>query len=183
MAALEALPRQRRHAADPAAGRPCATVRELREVRDRTGPRPMLPPPHPDIGLASGWPLLDFLELGALPGAVPCGRLHTRHILWEWRLTGLADSAELVVAELLTNAVAASWGDRVLPVRLWLLSDAARLLVLVWDTNPLPPLPGRTGEDAESGRGLMLVDAVSARWNWYPAPDAAGKAVWALCER
>jgi hypothetical protein len=30
------------------------------------------------------WPLQSFLELGALPGAVPCARLHTRHLLWEW---------------------------------------------------------------------------------------------------
>jgi hypothetical protein len=30
------------------------------------------------------WPLHSYLELGTLPGAVPCARLHTRHVLWEW---------------------------------------------------------------------------------------------------
>ena len=182
MAALKALPRQRRHGAGPAHGDHYATVTDLRDRQESVPPRPLPPPAHPDLDLAAGWPLLDFIELGALPGAVPCGRLHTRHILWEWRLTGLAGSAELAVSELLTNAVAASWGDRVLPVRLWLLSDAARLLVLVWDTNPLPPLRSGTSEDAENGRGLMLVDAVCSRWDWYPDPERKGKVVWALCE-
>jgi anti-sigma regulatory factor (Ser/Thr protein kinase) len=141
------------------------------------------PPPNPDPSLARGWPLLDFLELGALPGAVPCARLHTRHLLWEWRLTRLTDSAELAVSELMTNAIAASRsGQRVPPVRLWLQSDRARLLIMVWDSNEYPPLrTGSTRED-EGGRGLLLVEAVCARWDWYLTPQLTGKAVWALCE-
>ena len=39
--------------------------------------------------LTGRWPLRSFLELGALPSAVPCARLHARQVLWEWRLTGL----------------------------------------------------------------------------------------------
>ncbi len=31
------------------------------------------------------WPLESFLELGALPSAVPCARYHCRQVLWEWR--------------------------------------------------------------------------------------------------
>ena len=74
------------------------------------------------------WPLRSFLELGALPGAVPCARLHTRQLLWEWQLTGLADSAELVVSEIITNAIQVTQADaRTAPVRLWLLADRARL--------------------------------------------------------
>ena len=128
--------------------------------------------------------MLDFLELGALPGAVPCARLHTRHVLWEWRLAGLSESAELVVSELMTNAIAASVSrECILPVRLWLQADHARLLIFVWDSSGQPPLPGSAGGDAEGGRGLMLVEAVCARWNWYPTPQLPGKAVWALCEQ
>jgi hypothetical protein len=37
--------------------------------------------------LAARWPLRTFLELGALPGAVPCARLHARNVLGEWGLT------------------------------------------------------------------------------------------------
>lgn len=43
------------------------------------------------------WPLHSFLELGSLPSAVPCARLHVREMLWEWRVTELTDSAELLV--------------------------------------------------------------------------------------
>ena len=31
-------------------------------------------------------PLRSYLELGALPTAVPCARLHARHLMWEWGL-------------------------------------------------------------------------------------------------
>ena len=58
------------------------------------------------------WPLRSFLELGALPSAVPCARLHTRQLLWEWQLADLADSAELVVSEIVTNAVQVTPGGR-----------------------------------------------------------------------
>ena len=46
------------------------------------------------------WPLRSYLELGALPTAVPCARLHARHLLWEWGLNGLAADTELLVSEL-----------------------------------------------------------------------------------
>ncbi len=74
--------------------------------------------------MTSAWPLRDFIELGALPGAVPCARLHARQLMWEWQLTGLSESVELLVSELVTNGVAASQRlERIFPVRLWLLSD------------------------------------------------------------
>ncbi len=41
---------------------------------------------------AGPWPLRESLELGALPGAVPCARLHARQILWEWALTPLTEA-------------------------------------------------------------------------------------------
>jgi hypothetical protein len=49
-----------------------------------------------------------YLELGALPTAVPCARLHVKHVLREWQMPRLADPVELVVAELVTNAMQAS---------------------------------------------------------------------------
>src|ERR1017187_3708362 len=59
-------------------------------------------------GMNSQWPLQDFLELGALAGAVPCARLHVRQVLWEWGvLRSLGEGAELLVTELVTNAVKA----------------------------------------------------------------------------
>jgi anti-sigma regulatory factor (Ser/Thr protein kinase) len=126
------------------------------------------------------WPLRSFLELGALPSAVPCARLHTRQLAWEWQLTALSQDAELIVSEIVTNAVYITQADgRSAPVRLWLLADQARLLILVWDASPMPPVPVHTSDDAENGRGLLLVDTLSTRWGHFPHPSG-GKAVWAL---
>ena len=52
----------------------------------------------------------SHLVLGALPSAVPCARLHARLVLAEWDLKPLAETAELIVSELVTNAVRASTG-------------------------------------------------------------------------
>jgi len=93
----------------------------------------------------------------------------------------LADPVELVVSELATNAVAASRLAGLAPaIRLWLLADAARVLVLVWDASPRPPARADAGVDAEGGRGLLLVEAVSNRWGWYrDLQGETGKVVWA----
>ena len=142
-----------------------------------------------DDGLATQWPLQSFLELGALPGAVPCARLHTRHVLWEWGVASLAESTELVVSEMITNAVQVSRAMTQTAVRLWLVSDRARVMVLAWDASPLPPVRGvDPSEDAENGRGLLLVDAISEQWGWYvpsehgstSAREQPGKVVWAV---
>jgi anti-sigma regulatory factor (Ser/Thr protein kinase) len=149
-------------------------------------PAPPIAGGGPDV--ARPWPLREFLELGALPGAVPCARLHARQVLWEWELTPLTEAVEHVVSELMTNAVAAAramphsaGAGPATPVRLWLLSGSGTVLVLVWDAEPRRPVPAGVGEDAESGRGLFLVQAFSERWGVHPTPHLGGKAVWALC--
>ncbi len=137
------------------------------------------------------WELRTFLELGALPTAVPCARLHTKQVLWEWHLNALADSAELIVSELVTNAVRASagltgsrhsgrWVPGVPPVRLWLFSDRQRVLIQVWDGNDELPAPQHGQPDAESGRGLLLVESLSAEWGSYRPERSSGKVVWAM---
>jgi len=132
--------------------------------------------------MADDWPLQDFLELGALPSAVPSARLHARQLLWEWGLTNFSETVELLLTELMTNAVKASQSlEWPFPVRLWLLSDKARILILVWDANHQPPVRMDAGEEAEGGRGLLLVEALSDQWNWYDPPEKGGKMVWALC--
>ncbi len=129
---------------------------------------------------AAGWPHRAFLELVALPSAVPRARLHTRQVLWEWGLAEFSENTELLVAELTTNAMqvsrAATQDD---PIRLWLVSDKTQVVVLVWDASPLPPVPVDAGEDAENGRGLLLVQAISAQWDCDLTPEMGGKVVWA----
>lgn len=129
----------------------------------------------------SEWPLRSFLEFGPLPGAVPCARLHARHVTWEWGLAGLSEDTELLVSELVTNAVQASRSLRLTaPVRMWLLSDSARVLILVWDACGQPPVRMEAGQEAEGGRGLLLVEAISSQWDWYATQERGGKVVWAL---
>jgi len=146
------------------------------------------------------WPLRSRLELGALPGAVPCARLHARLVLTEWGQAQAGDSVELIVSELMTNALRACTDPvagrpgydvegRQLPLGLRLASDRRQVLVEIWDGNMAPPVPGQTSLDGETGRGLLMVEAVSSRWGYYyparqtrgTAPDErAAKVVWAL---
>lgn len=160
-------------------GAPAPIVHD--DFRTRQPGAAMRVPPFPDAqgnSFGDRWPLQSFLELGAFPSAVPCARLHARQILWEWRLTGLSDSAELLVTELVTNAVKIS---REQPVRLWLRADRTRVMILVWDSSPLPPVRMSIGDDDENGRGLLLVETLSTQWNWYfPSSERGGKVVWAL---
>jgi anti-sigma regulatory factor (Ser/Thr protein kinase) len=128
---------------------------------------------------AAGWPYRTFLELGALPSAVPCARLHARQVLWEWGLAEFIESSELLIAELTTNAMQASRAAMQDSIRLWLISDKMQVVVLVWDASPLPPIPMDADDEAENGRGLLLVQALSARWGWHFPPDMGGKVVWA----
>lgn len=129
------------------------------------------------------WPLRSHLELGALPGAVPCARLHAKQVLWEWGLLAFSDHAELLLSELLTNAIEASQpAGPILPVRLWLSSDRSRLLIQVQDANSHPPVRADTHEDDERGRGLLIVDAISTTWGWYEEGDHGRKVVWALID-
>jgi len=133
-------------------------------------------------GDASQWPYHSFLPLGALPGAIPCARLHTTAVLWEWDMEALSQPAELAVSELVTNAVRASLeareaqptpGPAGLPVvALRLAGDRRHLLVEVSDHDSRPPVPTMMDPERDGGRGLLLVGAVSERWGYYyPATD------------
>jgi anti-sigma regulatory factor (Ser/Thr protein kinase) len=127
------------------------------------------------------WPLRSSLELGALSTAVPCACLHVKHVLWEWGLNGLAESAELLVSELVTNAVNAS-GQPGQTVSLNLAGNATRVFIEVRDADPRPPAPSEPGEPGADGTsdGVLLIAALSTNWNWYPTQDPPGKVVW--CE-
>lgn len=136
------------------------------------------------------WPLQSYLELGAWPTAVPCARGHARLVLAEWGLPELADPAELVVSELVTNGITASrrlvgsrfggrWSPGTPPVRLWLLSDYQAVVVQVWDGSNRMPARQELDAESEAGRGLCLVEAVSEDWGAFHPEHASGKVVWA----
>lgn len=122
------------------------------------------------------------LELGPMLDAVPCARGHARNVLHEWAVRGdAADAVELVVSELVTNAVQATRrlsAPVPLPVRLRLTHQSACVLVEVADGSPSAPLARQPDPEGGSGRGLMLIAAVSAGWG-YCTPGGSWKVVWA----
>jgi anti-sigma regulatory factor (Ser/Thr protein kinase) len=144
-------------------------------------------PPHPRMGTAwaEGWARRDYLEIGAYETAAGSARGHARNVLKEWGLTELIDAAELVVSELVTNAVLETqkvqWPAGQPPVRMWLLANGNQdLVILVWDATTGAPVPRNAGPSDESGRGLMIVRAFSAAIDHYlPPREYGGKAVWA----
>lgn len=127
--------------------------------------------------VVGGWPLVSALELAPLEGAPACGRGHIRNVLADWGLGHLADDAELLVSELLTNAlkVSAPAGE---PIFLRLLADSAQLIIEVWDHNPAIPRPRHPSDEDESGRGFTVIQAIASRWGCQHA-SATLKVVWA----
>jgi hypothetical protein len=129
--------------------------------------------------------LRSDLELHALNTAPACARWHVRLVLQEWGLSELADTAELLTSELVTNATQASERLRsradlaIVPVvRLWLISDRISVVIHVWDGSDDMPVRRDADPDEISGRGLMIIDTLSAKWGSYRKAD--GKVVWAL---
>lgn len=132
-----------------------------------------------------------YLEMTAWPGAVPCARHHARQVLWDWCLKELIEPVELVVSELVTNAVRASGGLETRRrsageprpvVCLWLVPEHNGVLVLAWDASPCLPQRQQPGVEDDGGRGLLLVETLSAKWGSFKIADKPGKVVWALCQ-
>jgi len=84
------------------------------------------------------------------------------------------DEAELLVSEVVTNAVL--HGAPPITVRVECLgSDGLR--VSVTDGNPQPPIPREPDPQDGSGRGIALVAVISDHWGVHPRPGD-GKEVW-----
>jgi anti-sigma regulatory factor (Ser/Thr protein kinase) len=113
-------------------------------------------------------------DLHADPAAVgPARSLVTRQ-LGEWGLQELATNAELIVSELLTNAIRHGTD----PIRLRLIAHQV-LTCEVSDTSDSSPRLRHARTTDEGGRGLFLVAQMSHRWGTRYTPD--GKIVWAEC--
>jgi hypothetical protein len=112
-------------------------------------------------------------------------------VLWEWGIDHLVETAELLVSEIVTNAVRVSAGPAGgqdggqrpsgLPtVWFWLAADRRNVLIQVWDGSPEIPECREVDPEAESGRGLLLVQRLSERWGSYTPDGWSGKVVWAI---
>lgn len=130
----------------------------------------------------------EHLTVTAAFDAVGCVRLFTRYVLSHWRVSddGIY-TAQLLISELVTNAIQSTGNPEDTPD---IYPDAAdqitarlvlydrSIAIEVWDTSPEPPTPKNSGPDSESGRGLLLIESLSTRWDYYPR--RGGKVVW--CE-
>ncbi|MEU1623473.1 PAS domain S-box protein [Streptomyces sp. NPDC005722] len=112
------------------------------------------------------------MEVTAVPSAVAEGRGFVRETLAQWGCAGVADAACLLASEVLTNAVRHAQG----PLRLRLHRTEREITVEVTDHSTHIPQrrPAELGD--ESGRGLLLVEALAAGWGTRPSSD--GKTVW-----
>ncbi|MCD9873720.1 ATP-binding protein [Streptomyces guryensis] len=114
--------------------------------------------------------------------AVTICRRTVRLILTMHGLIGLVDTAELLAAELVANAVRHTKGPAALRVR---RSPEGAVWIGAWDTDPEPPEPPRRldqVEDLEEGRGLGLVMACADNWGWQPSARFGDRGKYTWCD-
>ncbi|MFG1809277.1 SpoIIE family protein phosphatase [Streptomyces sp. NPDC049040] len=105
------------------------------------------------------------------PTSVARARELSREQLLAWDLGDLVDTTELLVSELVTNALRHGYGD----IRLRLLLDRT-LVCEVWDSALVQPRRRRARDTDEGGRGLQLVTMLSESWG--SRRTHRGKTVW-----
>lgn len=113
-------------------------------------------------------------RLWGAPSAAAAARDIVAQACAGWQLPHLIDDAQVVITELVSNAVRHAEGD----LRLLVLLRDRLLHLSVADTSEEQPhliLPDP--ETGEGGRGLLLIDAIAAAWGSSPTTD--GKVVWA----
>ncbi|MEU6060750.1 SpoIIE family protein phosphatase [Streptomyces sp. NPDC047097] len=112
-------------------------------------------------------------ELADDPEAVGRARTLATGQVGAWGLDGeLAFTTELVVSELVTNAIRYASG----PIELRLIRDRT-LICEVSDTGHTSPHLRRAGSEDEGGRGLFLVARMTQQWGTRYTPT--GKTIWA----
>ncbi len=131
--------------------------------------------PHP-IPFAEPW----SYEIGfpCDPRSPRIVRIALRAILLAHQVPELIDRAELLTSELTTNSVRHTKGPA--SVRLHWLHPVLR--VSVWDMSPDLPTPSRPLDDADGGRGLLILEAIADRWGGCAASESpygpGGKTIW-----
>jgi anti-sigma regulatory factor (Ser/Thr protein kinase) len=119
---------------------------------------------------------LGTIALPALPASPSWARRYTRFFLDSCRAISadVTEEAELVVSELVTNAVRFGAAR---PALLSLRNFREVLLIEVYDSDSNPPVLSSADSSAENGRGLMLVSALSKEWSYF-FPPGGGKVVY-----
>jgi anti-sigma regulatory factor (Ser/Thr protein kinase) len=124
------------------------------------------------------------LRLSALPTAAGTARQLSIVILARWGLLAVQETVEVLVSELVTNAVAhgcreGEGGGAGTDVTFGMMVSGSLLRVEVWDPGTGLPVRGNADDMAESGRGLQIVSALTdGRWG-ATLCAAGGKVTWA----
>ncbi|WP_156107705.1 ATP-binding SpoIIE family protein phosphatase, partial [Streptomyces violaceusniger] len=116
-------------------------------------------------GLTADW------EVASDPSQVAAVRAAVARKLAEWDLGDVAFTTELILSELITNAIRYATG----PIRVRLLCDRS-LICEVFDTSSTSPHLRYAGTTDEGGRGLFLVSQFADRWGTRYTSD--GKVIW-----
>jgi len=116
------------------------------------------------------------VRLATGPAAAAEARRRVRAAIASWQVPVDQDAALLLTSELVTNAVRHESGQGAQAVMLVISCSRGRLRVDVHDTSRSLPAVADVPADAETGRGLLLVETLSDEWGFYRTP--AGKAVY-----
>ncbi len=134
---------------------------------------------HPG-GLHEAMPCLTVHDtkttLPVTQTAASSARAFTKETLAQWNLSESEETAILLVSELVSNVIRHARGKDG-SLQLHLRSNADALRIEVSDSDPRLPEPRTPGDLDESGFGLVLIEALSAKWGSYR--DCSGKTVWA----
>jgi anti-sigma regulatory factor (Ser/Thr protein kinase) len=136
-----------------------------------------------DTTVRQASPRLIAIALPGIPESVPVARLRVRAALGLHGLGEYADDAEMITSELVTNAVqhACANGTQTIGIILTHAGSPATVTIAVSDSSPHGPLRRDTATSGQQGRGLQIVEALSARWGWRR--EDGGKAVFAVLDR
>ncbi|MFE0105781.1 ATP-binding protein [Streptomyces sp. NPDC059009] len=108
-------------------------------------------------------------------------RLILRSYLTSWGMDPLADAAVLALTELVANVVR-HVPDRRCTVLIRRREQGVRVEVADGSPDLPPEEPPYPDGLAEGGRGLLLVDAVTDRWEVWHLPGGDGKTIWFECD-
>lgn len=112
------------------------------------------------------------VEYAPCPSAAGQARAEVRRQLESWGLTEQSETVELLVSELVTNALVHAESR----LRLTLTAAHGLLRCEVSDADARRPRVRRVTQTSEGGRGMFLVDALAQRWGCHE--DGTGKTVW-----